>query len=655
MARDHQLLDVARDCLHFVTKFFEVIKVSAPHIYHSALELSPKSSIAREHYHHPLFRDPKPMVVHGLLNSWDQQPMAIGGRYGSTAWSPCGQYFSALSSTSVAVWDSLTMEKCLSLQLTTPNPNVSGLDGCNLLAYSPDGYSLAGYTSSLINIWDIQTGGVVGVIECGVPNVLPQTLVWLLDGKKISAIFKSAEEMAWIVCMYDVVSGVKVATRTFLSLCKPHIWPYINSLRVMTLLGSEGAGSIVNIFEVWLTLANLSVTRPTLANNPIESFPIDLNIRGVDIVSMSFSPDTYRISVVVEHSIAKNSNPPKISIFDISNSKVLLCENGPFYTSSLSPDGSLLITSWEDFTTYIWKYTSTQGYIRWRDFDHYGSSFYAPKTYVFSSASSSVLVSSSRSLEVWQLGDSPTGSRQGNFSWEYFSADATYVVTAPEFGSTITITNLYTTSSQLIHVGSEISTFTVTGNTLLVQIVGALIAWRLTAEGIVDGASGVRQADCSNCLWSKPLMMEGDLTFFIDGHIAVVKDSDGAICYNTETGEDLEPTSVKVTPPLPSWWKRLGNTTGLEYIEKFCSFEYTQFIECDDPSVYSPQAPIPWYGNGWVKCPKGEHQHWFWLPTHWRSGWDRDDRSYRREAYWVSDVTTLRFVTSSNGLVIIKF
>jgi len=44
-AQDNQLLDTARDYFQFTTTFFEVINISATHIYHSALELSPLSSI----------------------------------------------------------------------------------------------------------------------------------------------------------------------------------------------------------------------------------------------------------------------------------------------------------------------------------------------------------------------------------------------------------------------------------------------------------------------------------------------------------------------------------------------------------------------------------------------------------------------------------
>ena len=45
VARNEELLGAARDYFQFATKFFEPISVSAPHIYHSALELSPLSSV----------------------------------------------------------------------------------------------------------------------------------------------------------------------------------------------------------------------------------------------------------------------------------------------------------------------------------------------------------------------------------------------------------------------------------------------------------------------------------------------------------------------------------------------------------------------------------------------------------------------------------
>ena len=45
-------LDLVNDCFCFVTRFFEVISTSSPHIYHSALPLSPKPQLCRNYINH---------------------------------------------------------------------------------------------------------------------------------------------------------------------------------------------------------------------------------------------------------------------------------------------------------------------------------------------------------------------------------------------------------------------------------------------------------------------------------------------------------------------------------------------------------------------------------------------------------------------------
>ena len=91
VAKNKQLLEIARDCFQFVTKFFEVINVSATHIYHSALELCPMSSIFRKlYYHQHIVHSPK--VAVGTPESWAQS-IAIYGKdhyNGLCTWSPCG-------------------------------------------------------------------------------------------------------------------------------------------------------------------------------------------------------------------------------------------------------------------------------------------------------------------------------------------------------------------------------------------------------------------------------------------------------------------------------------------------------------------------------------------------------------------------------------
>ena len=154
MGEDQELLDTARDFFQFVTRFFEVIKASGPHIYHSALELSPKSSIIKKHYHHQLFQDPKPRVVYGASNSWNQPPIMKRDSAPCT-WSPCGQFFAVQTPNFVEVWDALTIEKCSDLQIPElPWTPLSWMCPCSpdMLAYSPDDHSLAGCFSNLIII-----------------------------------------------------------------------------------------------------------------------------------------------------------------------------------------------------------------------------------------------------------------------------------------------------------------------------------------------------------------------------------------------------------------------------------------------------------------------------------------------------------------------
>ncbi|KAF9643439.1 hypothetical protein BDM02DRAFT_3065228, partial [Thelephora ganbajun] len=88
-----QVLELASDCFRFVTGFFQVIEESAPHIYHSALLLSPQKSMVRRLYER--HANPLTRIVHGLPVSWDPAivTMETGYSLGRIAtWSPCGRF-----------------------------------------------------------------------------------------------------------------------------------------------------------------------------------------------------------------------------------------------------------------------------------------------------------------------------------------------------------------------------------------------------------------------------------------------------------------------------------------------------------------------------------------------------------------------------------
>ena len=612
---NQQLLEVARDYFHFVTNFFEMIKVSATHIYHSALELSPTSSLIREHYHCQPFRGSKPRVVYGLHSSWDQ-PATIRDDWYTYAWSPCGQFFSRLLTDCVEVREALTLEKHSELHPIVPN------DLCNgALAYSPDGCSLAGYFGHVITIWDIQTGGVVKEIEPRGTSHLPESLVWSLDETTISTISK--DEEAWVVSTYDVASEAEISTSMLLSRSPPCIWPHNNTVQAMTILVNENNQAIINILKA----------HPIPTNELIESFPTKLKFNNAP--QISFSPSTYRISVTDRCSIF---------VFNIWNPTVMLQKKGRFHGSWFSPDGMFLAAS-RNGVIHVWKYTPEQArYIQWGEFPSLDEEEY-PKRQMceFSPHSSSMLVFRGNYLELQHLEVPPTDPLTDVDHYHTFSADGAYVVTAAVDGDVITITNLHNNSSVSFDMGLNVNGLALTGNVLLIDSFKEFSGWLITAEHTLDRVLVFGDIECCE---------QPEVHFWAEGSVGILKPSSIERCslhvprdyiyYNTETGEELEflPTEAPLYPP----WKRL-EMHGSPH-------------EDPDPLIYSPLlhdkdlseghllVSKPWYDGGWVKYPEGEYQHQFWLPNRWRP-----DLYY---AYWLGKFTVLQMDTAG-GLVIIKF
>ena len=133
------LLETAADCLRFVTEFFEVISQSAPHIYHSALQLIPQSSIVWKLYGQQIYSLAR--VVTGMPTSWDSCTAIVGtAETGFDAvWSPCGQFIATTFWNTIQVWDSDTLEKVSVFKPPSSLRNAHPI----LPIFSPDGYLLA--------------------------------------------------------------------------------------------------------------------------------------------------------------------------------------------------------------------------------------------------------------------------------------------------------------------------------------------------------------------------------------------------------------------------------------------------------------------------------------------------------------------------------
>jgi len=638
VATEHRLLDTARDYFQFVTNFLEVIDVSATHIYHSALELSPLSSNVRKFYYNRR-PHPSPRVVIGIPDSWDPSAAASSKHsyYLSSTWSPCGQFVAAAAEEAVEIRDALTLELLSTLQSTKVATRFR-----RGLAYSPDGCSLAGCTNTTVIIWDTQTGGEVTVIECEVAGDGLE-LVWSLDGKTIGTISPRVSGIH-TVRTYEVSSGAMRSSSTVQSTGGTHFWAHDKSFRAaMTVEGREGR--TINIFEVGSTLAEIE----------------PLNFRSHSDFE-AFSPTTYRISA----SVAGNRDrDPELLILDLHDSTVLLREAGHYLDLTFSPDGNLFAAFAGDHL-HIWRYASGQ-YTRWRQFRQ------APMVIQFSPTLSSIL-GDAGVLHILHLGYSPTALAAEsvvttrNRPQDAFSPGSTYITTAHCGESTITITNLHSqdpSPSQFIDTDLEISAIVLTGNVLLVKGSDTVVAWLLTEKGVVDGILGNTRADRNDSLWEMSpwdsdrqdassrdqnpsfwarLMQQergdrdgdGDLGFSVGDGIAAIRRHNGHVIrvYHTGTGEILK----SVEAPLRTWYHFHHP------LRDECDLYHRDLRKRHRPVEHSWSVSQTTLQEGWVKDPEGKHR--LWLHARWRSP--------QNDVEWFHNVTTLRLKNPSE-LVIVKF
>ena len=615
VGRNEELLNTARDYFYFMTKFFEPISVSATHIYHSALELSPLSSIVRRFYHHQR-RPPLPRVIAGTPDSWNKSIHLSGVfDYSSYIWSPCGQFVAARTQGTVEIRDPLSSE--LLSTLTKPGVSLTGE-----LAYSPDGRSLACLSRAALMVWDVQTGGVAKEIDGGaISNV---SLVWSLDGATIGTILQDRvthpilqlldrdTDTNYDVCVYDVALGTTSSPGTLQSSSKPHLWTHDTSFRVMATRRVDQACT-VEISEVGSVLTK------------IESFRIEL--WECDRRITSFSPTTYRISVLVRD---------QLCVLDIRNSKWLLEEeDDPKSCHCFSSDGSLFAAS-SLGGVHIWKCTSGH-YTTWRRFAPQKSSTTSRIPPQFSPTSSSILGCPTGALQVWRLDDSPiVVPPDSRTPLAILSRSGAYTATCHRGDGAVTITNLLSpTSSQFIDTNMEIDVLALTDNILFVWDGNELAAWRLTEEGIVDGVFVDKRAGRSDSIWT---VLTRDPTFSVEGQTVIIKEGEENTVlqiYHTGTGEVLDPTQA---PTL---------SCGREYSpwDMLRSWHYPHYRDSEGRGIMSEDDwPVsrPTLHGEWVKGPEGEHR--LWIPVEWRAGFS--------SAHWLYDIMTLCLDHQSGAAII---
>ena len=145
----------ADDSERLILDCFDTIHDSPSHIYHSALPLSPSSSWIRECYKAELAG--KVRVLVGLPDQWDtcSRTIHLGGRtYAFT----CGGNMIAVGlAGNVVLLDTITGSRTSVLCGHTYD--------IDSLALSVDGTLLVSRDLRIINLWDVQTGGVIRAFD----------------------------------------------------------------------------------------------------------------------------------------------------------------------------------------------------------------------------------------------------------------------------------------------------------------------------------------------------------------------------------------------------------------------------------------------------------------------------------------------------------
>ncbi|KAF9644549.1 hypothetical protein BDM02DRAFT_3121687 [Thelephora ganbajun] len=148
--------ELAKDCSRFATEFIEVIDESAPHIYHSALPVSPQTSMVRRLYER--HANPLARIVHGLPVSWDPAIVTMKHSSDSAAWSPCGRFIAISNGRfGTDIVDGATLKRLTTLEWGETRK----------LVFSPDARQLVCFHahSAVFTSWDLQTGAQVSIIS----------------------------------------------------------------------------------------------------------------------------------------------------------------------------------------------------------------------------------------------------------------------------------------------------------------------------------------------------------------------------------------------------------------------------------------------------------------------------------------------------------
>ena len=497
------LIDTAADCLRFVTEFFDVIRQSGPHIYHSALLLAPQSSAVRNMYSQHIC-PPVSDIINGIPASWDPCTASAGAIniHGvlHAVWSPCGRFVATSFGDEVQVRDSNTLERLSAFKPpprnhpASPRLSIPILRSRNhpasfgFLAFSPDGRLLACAASRLVAslvsvpvlipvsrfmdkdlfVWDVQTG--VAVADDRLRGSGQHNRHHKFNGLVFSGNCRTATLLTGYGAfyVYDVPNGTcmcegKLAVSSSF-LLGAH-WAHGDTLRVATSFKTNEK-LVINIQEL-----QPLIDPPLLL---VESFPLPPRDGGI-----SFSPVSFHASFVSEIEVV---------ILDVRDSRILLrveTSHSPYIPlGHFSPNGCFFACGTEKDEIRVWKNPSA-GYVPWSDL--------RPRLsftgFSFSPTTSSILAWGLNGVQLLEYGNHPTvlspnklerRQQRGTHLVAYSADPGTRIAMARRKSSVVTILDaLPNIPRQSFNTDMRILDIKIVGNVIFVADGHKLVSWDL--------------------------------------------------------------------------------------------------------------------------------------------------------------------------------
>jgi WD40 repeat protein len=503
-----------------VITFFDLISTSAPHIYISALPLSPRGSIVQEVYGR--YARPSVRVVRGLPVLWDP---VIATSYHKDfsrviAWSPCNRFIAIAKSATVEVLDAVTLQP----RLNVLESFLTSLGRVPVLSFSSDSLFLVLAGRGRLVSCDLQTGGLAGATSH--LSRVPASATYSMDRRILAIVSRFG------IAMYNFPSMTYVRTLSLAHEVVNPIWTDGEYLRFATMK----PGSIT----VWQVPFNSRDASPT----QVESLPIPNEIPDVD--EMVFLPSRSRLAFSLDGTIF---------VWDAEASKLLLNfkpirdQDGFFYINysagkPFSSGGRFFACTHSSREVRVWK-ESPDGYILSLSPD--GESIIN-----FNSSVIHLLHTKDRTLpDVVQPPEHLANRTPARIHLE-FSTDDTFAAFILEDGNKVMVLDLQSGDVRLVvDVGMRIMCVRVTESIVVVAGEKKIVTWNIPVGDCAINFTANTSNSIQTTMFVYPPSADGPLRVPPSGsispdlsYLAVAEDFYGRgggrlEIYNMSTGEHL--------------------------------------------------------------------------------------------------------------------